>query len=322
MAPVVGRAQPSVDEARAVADLYRGEVLAASANGWRIGGNETHVLLDATFQVSGEPRRLYVAERDAAGGEPGAAIGAVLYGLRGEEWATLAIEPELFRTRAGSRRSVARLQRLAARQRGFLVQSSSAFPGGAGSFATLALARDDGFAVLLTIVTDYRAAGSAGTAFRGCEPEAPRSLPCTRHASLAFVRGERELDDLELELKGTVGELAVPLPTRRLRYVYDGDRYTPDVADAADVAAAIERGFADWVEGRAKLLVAGRPAAVRPASSLGYVALGVRVSGEWATADAVPIETAARGGSGRIPVRLARQNGAWAIAALGEHASP
>lgn len=303
-------------ESRALGDLYGAEATGAT------------VLLDATFQERGEPRKLYVAERGA--------IGAILYAGREGSWAAVARAPEIFRPRTGSRPGAARLLRLSATARGFVVYESSAEAGGASSLATLVRASEAGFAALAGLPTDYRGLGAARAAYRGCDPATPRSLPCTRHAALEFVPGGGELDDLELEVRIEVaGEVRYALPVERRRYVFDGTRYVPASGEAPEIAAVIENFFADWLEGRgeqaartALTAALGQAwprieAGLGPAARrhLGYVATGIRLGAGEATADAVPVESAARGGGGRIPVRLVRVDGAWRIAALGENAS-
>jgi hypothetical protein len=212
--------------------------------------------------------------------------------------------------------------------------------GESSSFVTVAAPGGETFAELLRVATEYRGTGG-GRVYRSCGGSSTATLPCTRHARLSFVPGQGELFDAELAAQIAVGEGdAYSLPTTTTRYVFDGERYRQLASDSETAARALEAFFADWLESRADAVPLGRFAAGHPGlspevaarvdegplahlepSRLGYVAVGVHTDGDRATADAVPIETAARGGAGRIPLRLERQGGAWRIVALGEAAS-
>jgi hypothetical protein len=221
-----------------------------------------------------------------------------------------------------------------------MVQETKTAAGQSSSFVTVAGPGGETFAELLKVATEYRGTGG-GRVYRSCGASSDATLPCSRHARLSFVAGQGELFDVELAAQVAVGDGdAYSLPTTTIRYVFDGERYRPLESASEGAAQAIEAFFADWLESRADGVPLGRFAAGHPVlspevatrvgegplahvepSRLGYVAVGVHVDGERATADAVPIETAARGGAGRIPLRLERQGGAWRIVALGESAS-
>lgn len=308
LAAVAGAAsaQP-LDERGALQAIYPSSPLEQVADTWQVGGREVVILLDAQFQESREWRRLFVTQMRSE-------IGAVLFAQRDGAWVAVAAQPDAIHLRPDSGRGAARLLRLSASRRGFVLQETHASAIGSSSFSTFAIDRDGGFATLLTFPADHRGAGG-GKVYRGCDDEAPASLPCTRHTAVTFERGERELDDVVVEVRVEVGEgEPIALPTRALRYVFDQGRYRLLEDGSAAIGAAIERTFGDWLEGRAA------PAAGdwRPAAEfrLGYVASAVRIEGDRATADAVPIETAARGGRGRIPVRLALVAGDWKIESL------
>ncbi len=303
-------AQPALDERGVLAALYPGTPLEPVADAWRVGGREVVVLLDAQFQESREPRRLFVTQMRATDAAVGGEIGAVLFALRDAAWVTVAKRPDAVRLRPGSGRGAARLVRFSAGRRGFVIQETRASAAGSSSFSTFAIDGDGGFSALLTLPTDHRGAG-AGAVYRGCGHGAPASLPCTRHATYAFERGERELDDLVVEIRVEVGESApVALPTVAQRYVFENGRYRLLDDSGAAIGVAVEQAFADWLEGRAAPEL-GPAHASDSEFRLGYVATAVHVEGDRATADAVPIETAAKGGRGRIPVRLVRVDGAW-----------
>jgi len=323
-------------EERVLTELYGRAPSPAEAGTWRIGERHVWILLVAAFQEDGVQQQLFVT---AAAPEPGAAspIGASLYARRGSDWALVASHAELLESAAGTSRGSPRLVRLSPRRHGFMVQETKTSAGESSSVVTLAAASAETFAELLRVPTEYRGAGG-GRVYRGCGPSSPATLPCSRHARLSFAPGAAELYDVELAAQVAVGEDdAYALPEATTRYVYDGDRYRLAESESRAAAAALEEFFADWLDSRAAAVPLDRfssptldpevrlestPLARADPSRFGYVAVGVRIDGDRASADAVPIETAARGGAGRIPLRLARRNGAWRIVELGEAASP
>lgn len=335
--PAAGARQ--LTDERVLTELYGAPPGATETGSWRVGEREVSILLVAAYQEDGVPQQLYVT---AAAPEPGAAgsIGASLYARQGGDWTLLAHRAELASTAAGASRGSPRLVRLSPRRHGFMVQETKTVAGESSSFVTVAAPGGETFAELLKVATEYRGTGG-GRVYRSCGASSTATLPCTRHARLSFVAGQGELFDVELAAQIAVGEGdAYSLPTTTTRYVFDGERYRQLASDSEGAATALEAFFADWLESRVDAVPLGRFAAGHPGlspevaarvgdgplahvepSRLGYVAVGVHTDGDRATADAVPIETAARGGAGRIPLRLERQGGAWRIVALGESAS-
>lgn len=331
------RARQLTDE-RVLADLYAAPPRATETGTWRLGEREVSILLVAAYQEDGVQQQLYVT----AAAEPGAAgfVGASLYARQGTDWTLVAHRAELLATAAGASRGSPRLVRLSPRRHGFMVQETKTVAGESSSFVTVAAPGRASFEELLKVATEYRGLGG-GRIYRGCGPSSPATLPCSRHARLSFVPGGAELFDAELAAQIAVGEGdAYSLPATIIRYAFDGERYRPIESESQTAARALESFFADWLESRADAVPPGRFAARHPAlspdaaarfddgplahlepSRLGYIAVGVHTDGGRATADAVPIETVARGGAGRIPLRLERQDGRWRIVALGESAS-
>jgi hypothetical protein len=326
-------------EERVLTELYDEAPRAADRGAWTIAERDIAILLVAAFQENGVRQQLFVT---AAAPDPGSAgsIGASLYARQGEDWTLLARHAELLSTTAGASHGSPRLVRLSPRRHGFVVQETTTSSGESSAYLTLAAASDETFVELLRVATEYRGTGG-GRVYRGCGPASPPTLPCSRHTRLRLVPGSAELYDVELEAHVMVGTRDThALPTATTRYVYDGERYRAEESEGEAAARALETFFADWLESRARGLPLERFAAASTAlgpalaaelgrgpltrvdpSRLGYVAVGVRAAGDRATADAVPIETAARGGAGRIPLRLERRDGAWRIVALGEAAS-
>jgi hypothetical protein len=339
LVPRLLAAQPAADE-RALADVYGAPAVSIDGSTWRIGDRVATILLQASFQEANAPHQLWVAQARREG-EAAGTIGAILYRFDEGEWRPVARGADVVASTPGASRGDARLQRLSAGRHGFLVQETATSGSGSSASTAVVMPRGEAFAVLARLPTDYRGAGG-GEFFRGCGPSLPPSLPCVRRVAMRFVRGTGELDDLALEIRGAVeAPETYLLPTENARYVFDGDRYRPAVPEAEAVSAAVESFFAEWLESRARGVTLAAFAAAstrlspelraawsgepprggtvldRPAASRhGYVAVGPGVDGDQATVEALPIESAARGGAGRITLRLVRDGADWRIAEI------
>jgi hypothetical protein len=339
LVPALLAAQPAADE-RALAEVYGATPAAIDGSTWRVGDRVATILLQASFQESNAPHQLWVAQARREGDAAGA-IGAILYRFEAGEWRAVARGADVLPTTPGASRGDARLQRLSKSRHGFVVQETVTSGSGSSASAAVVMPRGETFTVLARLPTDYRGSGG-GDFFSGCGPSLRASLPCARRVGLRFSRGTGELDDVMLEIRATVeAPETYLLPTENASYVFDGEHYRPAVPEADAVSAAVESFFAEWLESRARgtTLAAfaatstrlsprlraawagehppGGSALDRPAASRrGYVAVDPRVDGDQATVDALPIESAARGGAGRIALRLVRDGADWRIAEI------